>query len=131
MQLFSAGRKDIRRGRCRGMLSPWAGGDRGEQGPRRGKKHPLPYPGAQLGEDIAVEYRGGAAAARGSGVHVLFFPVVEQQPAVKIVGGEIHAVLAEPVQHDAVAQLPQVSGEDTVKVFGGGLVSRKKAERVS
>mgnify|MGYP002983797421 CR=1 FL=1 len=90
---------------------PLTGGDRGEQGAGGGKDDPLPAALAHLCEKIAIEHRGGAAAAGGAGVHVLVLPVIEQQAAVLELGAQIHAVPLEKVTDDVVAQLAQVDSE--------------------
>ena len=64
-------------------------------------------------------------------MHVLPFPVIEQQAAVLEAGTHIDAVPGEKIPDDGVAQLPQVPGDDQVKVSGAGAGVAEKAERVS
>ena len=92
-----------------------------EQRPRGGKDDALPLPRPQPGEEVAVEHRRRAAAAGGSGVHVLPVAVVEQQAAVLKALPQLHAVPGEEVPDDGVAQLAQVAGDNEVVVPGGGL----------
>lgn len=94
-----------------------AGGGR-EQRPGGGEEHLPPSPLPESRQDIAVQHRRRAAAAAGPRVHVLPLPVVEQEAAVLVVPGEVQPVLPEEVQHDAVAQGPQVPGKDQVVVPG-------------
>ena len=100
-------------------LSLKAGG-RGQQGPGGGEDNFLPLPLPHPGEEIAVQYRGGAAAAGAAGVHVLLLPVVEEEAAVLEVFPHVNAVPGEEVPDDGVAQLPQVSGGHQVIVLGLG-----------
>ena len=53
-------------------------------------------------------------------MHILSVPVVEQQPAVLEIVPQLHAVPGEEVPDDAVAQLPQVAGDDEIVVPGAG-----------
>ena len=71
-------------------------------------------------EQVTIEHGGGAAAAGASGVHILLLQMVQQQPAVGVVLCHVHAVLAEEVRNNFVAQGPQVSGEYQVVVRRGG-----------
>ena len=96
---------------------PLKAGGGGQQRSGGGEDDALPTPGPQAGEEVAVEHRGGAAAAGGSGVHILGLAVVEQQPAVLEVFAQVHAVPGEKVPDDGVAQLPQVAGDDEAVVL--------------
>ena len=99
---------------------PLKAGGGGQQRPGGGKQDPAPAALLQAGEEIAVEHRGGAAAAGASGVHILLFPVIEQHAAVKIVFRHVDAVLPEKVRDDGMAQLPQVPCENGVIIRRGG-----------
>ena len=96
---------------------PLKAGGGGQQRSGGGEDDALPTPGPQAGEQVAVEHRGGAAAAGGSGVHILGLAVVEQQSAVLEILTQVDAVPGEKVPDDGVAQLPQVAGDDEVEVF--------------
>ena len=96
---------------------PLEAGGGGQQRPGGGEEDALPFSRPHPGEQIAVEHRGGAAAAGGAGVHVLGLAVVEQQAAVLEVLPQVHAVPGEEIPDDGVAQLPQVAGDDEVEVF--------------
>ena len=64
-------------------------------------------------------------------MHVLPLPVIEQQAAVLEPGTQLHAIPAEEVPDDGMAQLPQVPVRIRSKSSGPMPVSRKKADRVS
>ena len=96
---------------------PLKAGGGGQQRPGGSKEDAPPFSGPQAGEEVAVEHRGGAAAAGGSGVHVLGLAVVEQQSAVLEVLPQVDAVPGEEVPDDGVAQLPQVAGDDEAVVL--------------
>ena len=100
---------------------PLKAGGGGEQRPGGGEQDAAPAALLQAGEQIPAEYRRGAAAAGAAGVHILPLPVVEQQPAVLIVSGHVHAVPPEQVDHDLVAQFSQVPGENGVVIRRAGL----------
>lgn len=90
----------------------------GEQRPGGGEENGLPLALPHLAQEIAVEHGGRAAAAGGSGVHILVLPVIQQQAAVLELGAHVHTVPLEEVPDDGVAQLSQVTGEDQVEVRG-------------
>ena len=111
---------------------PLKGGGGAQQRPGGGEEQALPAALPQASEQVAVEHGGGAAAAGASGVHILLFQVVEQQPAVGVVVRHVHTVLPEEVRDDLVTQLPQIAGDDQVVVLRGGAgVLEKCARRVS
>ena len=97
---------------------PLKAGGGGQQRSGGGEDDALPTPGPQAGEQVAVEHRGGAAAAGGPSVHILGLAVVEQQTAVLKVFAQVDAVPGEKVPDDGVAQLPQVAGDHQVVVPG-------------
>ena len=110
---------------------PLERGGGGEQGPGGSEENPPPLARPQARQHIAVQHGGGAAAAGGAGVHVLLFPVVQQQAAVLVAVCQVDAVPPEKVPDDVVAQLAQVSGEDEVIVLRAGLrVPEKGGEGV-
>ena len=84
------------------------------------KDHALPFARAQALQEIAVEHRGGAAAAGAAGVHVLLCPVIQQDAAVGAVVPQRHAVPAEQLHQKIVAQIAQIAGDDEVVVPGRG-----------
>ena len=110
---------------------PLERGGGGEQGAGGRKKHPPPFPIPQARQHIAVQHGGGAAAAGGAGVHILALPVVQQQSAVLVALARVKAVLPEKIQHDVVAQFPQVTGENEVVILWSSLrVPEKGGEGV-
>ena len=53
-------------------------------------------------------------------MHVLLIQVVQQHAAVLIVPGQVHALPAQQIRDDGMAQDPQVAGDDQVIVPGAG-----------
>ena len=88
--------------------------------PVGGEEQALPAALPQASEQVAVEHGGGASAAGASGVHILLFQMVQQQPAVGVVFRHVHTVLPEEVGDDLLTQQPQIAGDDEVVVLRGG-----------
>lgn len=102
-----------------------------EQRPGGREYDPLPPPLPQTAQQKAVQHRRRAAAAAAPGVHILCLPVIEQQPAVRVVC-QLHALPAEQLHHDVVAHRPQVAGEDQVIVPGCGVrLPEQRLQRVA
>ena len=54
-------------------------------------------------------------------MHILLFPVVEQQSTVLEMTAHVDAVFFKEIPDDGVSQLAQVAGDDQVIVLGLGL----------
>ena len=44
-------------------------------------------------------------------MHILPFPIIEQQPAIRVILSHIQAVLPEKIHHNVAAQHPQIPGD--------------------
>ena len=50
-------------------------------------------------------------------MHILPFPVIEQQPAIRVILSHIQAVLPEKIHHNVAAQHPQIPSDQKVVVL--------------
>ena len=121
----------------------------GEQRPGGGEENGLPLALPHLAQEIAVEHGGRAAAAGGSGVHILVLPVIQQQAAVLELGAHVHTVPLEevpdapdnaPVPDDAavsadnIEHLTELIGQmkpmyrDPLRLLAMGYTNREIAE---
>ena len=89
-------------------------GERGHEGTRPGKEHPPPHAALHGGEDMRRQHRGGAAAARAAGVHVLGQQVVNQHPAVEVFEPRRQPFPLQKVLQNVMSDSPEIPREDRV-----------------
>ena len=97
------------------------GGGGGKQRSGAAEQDFLQLTGVQLPQKIAAQGNGAAAAARAAGVDILFNVVENQRPAVCQLSAEADPVPFGKLQKHFLTQLPQIAGNDQVKILGSGL----------
>ena len=103
-----------------GNGKPLLGGGGGEQCARAAKQYFFQFPPVQLPQKVAAQGDGAAPAAGAAGVDVLFVVVENQGSAVRQLPAQRDPVPPGKLQKQFLAQLPQIAGDDEVKVLGGG-----------
>ena len=99
---------------------PLKTGDGREQCAGGRKESSLPFFLSEFREKVSVENGGAAAAAGGTGVHILLLQIVKQQTAVLIDVTHVDSVPGEQFFRNGVSQFAKISGEDQIIVPGRG-----------
>lgn len=93
------------------------GGGRGEQRAGSAEQDFFQLSGVELFQKISAKSDGTAPAAGASGVHILGGIVENQGTAVRKFSAQRNAILPGKFQKHFLSQLPEVTGDDQIKIL--------------